>query len=604
MHNLTLPFIAALIAVLLNILFFNKKRIKNVETKIFAIQLIINLIESILMSFLFFALYTIYKNQTNNLVFFINRIDYILLLFWTWCLFIYIIWITLKNENNKKLVTKISLIINIIISILIMVLPVYGINNGDNMNTYGLATNILFFCIASYIILILLIIISNIKNFNNRKYFPVYIFILLIIGALLIRTINPYLIFTSFLMSFINLVMYHTIENPDIKLLTEMELARTEAEKANRAKSDFLSSMSHEIRTPLNAIKGFSEITEKASTLEDAKENAREVVKASDILLEIINGVLDVSKIESGNMQLIYTKYNPHEMLADIVKMISYRFEDKNLKFNVLIAPDLPNSLYGDASNIRKIITNLLTNAVKYTNEGHVDFVVNCINKDDISRLIISVEDTGRGIKPEHINKLFTKFNRLDEDKNTTSEGTGLGLAITKHLLELMGGQVAVQSVYGSGSKFTVAINQKINREEIKEYKEIKLNESPRIIDLSGKKILLVDDNKMNLKIATRFLAGYNCEVSESASAQEFINRINNGEKYDLILLDDMMPEMSGTEVMLKVKENGYKVPIVVLTANAMGGQKEAYLKSGFDDYLGKPIEIKELERVLYKYLK
>lgn len=325
-------------------------------------------------------------------------------------------------------------------------------------------------------------------------------------------------------------------------------------------------------------------------------------------MLEIINGVLDISKIESGKIEITNETYKPYEMLNDVIKMLNYRFEEKKLVFNVNIAPDIPTTLYGDRSNIQKVITNLLTNAAKYTSCGHVDFTINCINKSNVCRLFISVEDTGRGIKPENIDKLFTKFNRLDEDKNTTNEGTGLGLAITKHLVELMGGEITVQSKYGSGTKFTVTLNQSIQAPENEEVADVTAltncaADNNNQSSLTDKRVLLIDDNKLNIKIAAKYLSTYQCQIIEAISAQECLNMIDKGEKFDLLLADDMMPEMTGTEMMKKLKSSGYSTPIVVLTANVMDGQKEQYLKNGFDDYLGKPIDKKELNRVLKKYL-
>ena len=263
------------------------------------------------------------------------------------------------------------------------------------------------------------------------------------------------------------------------------------------------------------------------------------------------------------------------------------------------VAPDIPNTLYGDKGKIKEIITNLLTNAVKYTEKGTITFDISCINKNNNSTIIISVEDTGRGIKPEKIDKLFTKFERLDEDRNTTLEGTGLGLAITKRLVEMLNGKIIVQSVFGSGSKFTVYLPQIISANQ-----KIETIKKENNLDLSTKKVLVVDDNDLNLKIAERLLKKYNLQIETCKSGYECLDKINNNQKYDLIFMDDMMPKMSGTETLHILKDNpDFKTKVIVLTANAIEGMKEKYIEDGFNDYLAKPIEKEELERILRHYL-
>lgn len=363
------------------------------------------------------------------------------------------------------------------------------------------------------------------------------------------------------LISLVTVLMYNTIENPDLKLLNEVSLAKDQAEKANLAKAEFLSSMSHEVRTPLNAIKSFSEFTVTTTDIKEANDNAKEVVKAVGVLLELVNGVLDISKIESGNMEIVNSDYNPVELFNDTCKLVNARIVEKNINFKINIAQDIPTLLYGDKSRIQQVLMNLLTNAAKYTREGTITFNVQCVNKDNVCSMIISVEDTGRGIRPEQINKLFTKFNRLDEDLNTTTEGTGLGLAITKKIVEMMNGKIVVQSVYGSGSRFTVQLNQIIKnplpnntivfdsnmkietQTNTIENDQCQFSKSIKASDLSCNKVLVVDDNKINLKVADKFLKFYNVDIVLCETPEEVINRINNNEKYDLLLVDDMMPK-------------------------------------------------------------
>ena len=396
--------------------------------------------------------------------------------------------------------------------------------------------------------------------------------------------------------------MYFTIENPDVKMIEQLNTAKDAVEKANRAKSDFLSSMSHEIRTPLNAIVGFSECILNENDLESAKGDAKDIIMASQNLLEIVNGILDISKIEADKMEIVESEYSLKENLDSLVKLTIPRIGEKPIEFKTKFAPDIPSVLYGDSAKVKQIISNILTNAVKYTDRGIITFEVNCINKENSCSLVISVEDTGRGIKADKIDTIFNKFERLEEDRNTTLEGTGLGLAITKRLVEMMGGKIVVQSKYGAGSKFTVYLKQEIRNTLLKQEKSYTVTVANA--DFSNKRVLVVDDNKINLKVASRILEPFKIQVEECMSGEECLAKIREGITFDLILMDDMMPRMTGTETFHELEKiEWFKTPVVVLTANAIEGMKEKYLKEGFKDYLAKPIDKLELERVLGQYL-
>ncbi len=405
----------------------------------------------------------------------------------------------------------------------------------------------------------------------------------------------------------IDMTQYYLYTN-ELKRISEL------AEKANSFKSAFLSNMSHEIRTPMNAILGMNEMILRESSEKGVQEYANNIDRAGRALLSIINDVLDISKIEAGKLEFHYARYEISALLNDVINMSYQQAHDKGLYYKVEVDPDIPHLLIGDEARIRQVLLNLVSNATKYTREGGFTLKASYQGTDDARRimLVFTITDTGVGIREEDLPQLFKDFQRLDLAANHAIQGTGLGLSITKQLVEKMGGYVLVESIFGEGSIFTVVIPNTVESfHPIGLFSQVmhssstgKRKEHIETFTAPDAHILVIDDNEMNLMVVRGLLRGTKVQLDEAVSGQEGIE-LTQKNHYDLVLLDHMMPGLNGVDTLRIMREKGLaeNIPVIALTANALTGARESYIKAGFIDYIPKPIDPSKLERSIASYL-
>ena len=588
-------------SVLLNIVYFARKRLVTFENKIFEKIMITNLIGVILAIGSYFTIVNIDKYPIFNVI--VSKGYIVYLLTWITLFSIYIFAISTDDSRNRK--KKINRIIKgfsilyVIFLIIIIIKPLYYHNAGGAVYSYGPSANVMYVVSSVYIAIWIVRLIINYKKIRDKKYLPIFAFMLLGVVVIIIQKSHPELLLMTSMETFIVFLMYHTIENPDMKILEEVHRAKEISDNANEEKTMFLYNMTNEIRNitkdiDYSADDILDETSNKKVDVEVINDAAREIKGSTAKFTTMTNEILDINSIDSASIKIYNDKYNIKLIIKELVTVYSKKCNVKNIAFRPSIASDIPEYLYGDSVGLKQALDIILDNSVKYTSSGYIEFNVNTIIKNNIARLIITVEDSGTGMKAEDIIKVFNKKN----DRNEDSLNLNNNLYNAKALITLMGGTIIPSSIYGTGTTMKIVLDQKV----AKEFDE-KLDKYEEVYD--KKKILLVDDNISTEKIVSKLLKDTNIELDYVSLGKEALDKIRGKEKYDLILLDEVMDPLDGVTVMKKFKDiRNFKTNVILLTRNNEYEYNEEYLKYGFSGYLLKPISKDKLFEIIDKYLK
>ena len=587
-------------SLMLTIIYFKRKNVKTIETKIYSSLIITNILNVSLAVMCYFTI--LYKDMMP----FINDLisKTLLLLFITWELFFtgYVIVITRKNkEKNYKEIYKKSrpllAVLYILISFIVYVLPLYYHNENKIVYSYGPSANFIYALTAILIITWIILIIKNYQILKSRKCIPVVLFIVLTLIVVVIQKQNPGLLLITATETFITIIMYFTIENPDMKMLDEVHKAKVISDNANEEKTLFLYNMTNEIRGITKDIDKetdniLDETDNKKIDVEEINNSARNIKGSTAKFTTMTNEILDISSIDSASVRIYNEKYNIKRLLKELVGIYKPKAQNKNLDFRVSIASDIPEYLYGDGINLKKVLTIILDNSIKYTNNGYIEFNINTIIKGDIVRLIISVEDSGIGMKAEDINKIFTKKQEREDNHNLNNN-----LYNAKRLITLMNGTIVPSSSYGSGTTMKIILDQKYDTIDTD------INKYDNIYD--KKKVLLIDDSPSSEKLFNKILSETNIELTSVKLGKEGLEKIRNKEKYDLILLDEELEPQNGHIIMRKLLEiRNFNTKVILLTKDNKYDYDDSYLQEGFTDYIIKSSDKEEMLNKINKYLK
>lgn len=596
MNNLYFPICAVLINILIVVVFFSKKRIHSDETRAYSNLIIIALLESSLACLLvvLMNLYGIPKYIYN-----IHRIDYILILFWVWALFNYVLIVSVYN--NKKLrwvIQKSTFIVNILASICFFFLNVNVINKDGIIDTNGSAMNLLVSMLGIYVILILLLVfkslIKNIKSSNNKKFIPLFFLALLGILSLVIRRFAPEILLISLVAAYADLIMFFTIENPDVKMIYELNRNKKLLESMSEEKSNFLFSMTQDTKKPIDNILEVSKILLDDKNKEDMKTGIKVIENNARGLKNIINNVLDISNISSSKLVVSNETYNAISLLNECIKKIE-KDVNKNVTIETEISKNIPGELYGDSVKLKQVIMSILINASKYTKEGYIKVSANEIVKYDVCRLIIEIEDTGCGMSVDKLNELLKTNTDLEDTDLLKLNSLDVDLKLAFKIIRKLGGFINIRSEKEKGSTFTIILDQKIKVSK-DYYSEYIFNK---------KKVMVVSDKLQTLKDINTLASKYDIELLTTMHSSDIIERVKDGESFDLILLEDDMKPISGFGTLGKLQEakEGFNVPTVIMLNKNKESIKDHYVEDGFSNYIRKQNLEEDFDKVIKKYI-
>ena len=591
------------VVMLMAILYFSAKRKRTKIHTIFSIILMLSMVHLIMDAA---TIYTV--NRLDMVPSWINEglhrlfIGTMIVLFYLF--YRYVVLLIEEETGKKQGLAWFFAGIMVIAVVGAIFLPLNYMETELGNYSYGPAASMTYVSIAVHLIGVVVLLLINWKKVHPKKKLGISVAMVVEIVVALYQAFHPLALLSGMGIMLIDLAFYLTMQNPDIALVEQVQEEKKKAEAANEAKSAFLSHMSHEIRTPMNAVVGMTELMLRTDVTPEQREYLESIKHSGNALVSIINDILDISKIESGKMELLEEDYEIASMLNDIRMIIENRIGDKPISLLYEVDSNIPKWLYGDALRIRQVIINLLNNAVKFTQEGHVKLKIeNVASDEDSVTLKISVADTGQGIRKEDLNKLFKAFEQVDKEKNRGKEGTGLGLAISSDLIRLMGGKLEVNSVYGAGSEFYFTIQQKIAENPLENTVS---EEECKEFTAPDAKILVVDDSKINLKVAIGLLEPLQMEVDTAESGQQALDMVQK-KRYDIIFMDHMMPGMDGIETTKRLRQLPElyceEVPVIAFTANAMKEAEQRFYAVGMVGFIPKPIEVEQLYKMVYKWL-
>ena len=590
---------AIVYSMLLMTVYFRKKVFKSKENKVYSILVVVSFFELIVELILDFV-GPMYK-EIPNVSYFVARLFSFGVELWITILLCYVLFVCLsikKKERYIPVVRNIAIVLMIIFTTLNFILPLNFKYDGYIAYTYGPSVNIIYLSAFLYSFVGIIALIRNIKNIKDKRFFPILIFLIVGGSASYIQYMNPGLLLATPIHAFITFLMYFTIENPDVKMIEEYHKAKEISDNANEDKTMFLYNMTNDIRLitkdiNYNTDAAINEMSNKKVDKDLVNDYLRAIKENTARFTTMTNEILDVDSIDSASIKVYDDKYNIKLLLKKIVTLYSDECSKKGLTFRSDIASDLPEYLYGDNLGLKNVLISILDNSIKYTKEGYIELNVNTIIKNNIARLIITVEDSGIGISPDEMDSIFYKRKEEIDGSNMKSN-----LFTARKLITLMGGTIIPSSNYGNGTTMKIVLDQKIVEEANEKY-----NKYESFYD--EKKILLVDDNISTEKIISKLLRDTNIKLDYVSLGKEALDKIRGKEKYDLILLDEVMDPLDGVTVMKKFKDiRNFKTNVILLTRNNEYEYNEEYLKYGFSGYLLKPISKDKLFEIIDKYLK